>query len=184
MSVCCQSVNRWSIFQIWCNHISVYTMSWFLMNKKKEGEKRSTEIKRQFLRAVSISIDYNHYARCEIWKIRFHSQRTKITTLIAVDSGEQGVWWKAEQRPVAECFHRGKDSQFFVSHDKRKSDTKATPWFGYNIVFFNIDGRNIKISFFFIFFHFLDFAWIFELIATFIFLRHFYYSRESFQFCL
>ena len=28
-------------------------MSWFLMNKKKEGEKRSTEIKRQFLRAVS-----------------------------------------------------------------------------------------------------------------------------------
>ena len=29
-------------------------MSWFLMNKKKEGEKRSTEIKRQFLRAVSI----------------------------------------------------------------------------------------------------------------------------------
>ena len=110
----CLSVS-WSIFQIWCNHISVYTMSWFLMNKKKEGEKRSTEIKRQFLRAVSISIDYNHYARSDLWKIRFHFYRKTITTLIAVDSGEQGVWWKAEQRSVAECFHRGKDSQFLVS---------------------------------------------------------------------
>ena len=32
-------------------------MSWFLMNKKKEGEKRSVEIKRQFLRAVSKETD-------------------------------------------------------------------------------------------------------------------------------
>ena len=79
VSVCCLSVS-WSFFQMWCNHISVNTMSWFLMNKKKEGEKRSTEIKRQFLRAVSISIDYNHYARSDIWKIRFHFLRTTIST--------------------------------------------------------------------------------------------------------
>ena len=59
------------------------------MNKKKEGEKRSTEIKRQFLRAVSISIDYNHYARSDLWKIRFHFYRKTISTLN--DSGEQGV---------------------------------------------------------------------------------------------
>ena len=33
-------------------------------------------------------------------------------------SGEQGVRREAEQGPVAECLHRGKDSQFLVSQEK------------------------------------------------------------------
>ena len=39
-------------------------------------------------------------------------------------SGEQGVRREAEQGPVAECLHRGKDSQFLVSQENIQDDNR------------------------------------------------------------
>ena len=41
-----------------------------------------------------------------------------------ISSGEQGVRREAEQGPVAECLHRGKDSQFLVSQENIQDDNR------------------------------------------------------------